>query len=512
MAIIKTNNKKIYLYLAIVLTIAAIVYLAAFIINAYNTFHEYSDLGYLAYNLYFNSHYPQIAHGLQYMVIGNHICPDLLLVIPFFSIFPSSLTILLIELITVYASGILIFYITRDLTKNSQMALVLCIAFLIFPGTIGQVIFDAHIEFTITLFFLLTFYAYMKSRPYLFAASMLLLLGSSESVPILSLSLGFALLLYEYKYNLHYNQFAIILIISSLVAIGIYSYMTTTLVNSYSTSYNGLDIAEFSVGSGLQNNLGISLNTFLHNPITTILGDISIYLPGYLPYIIYSCLLILFGFGIAILFSPDIALIMCLPWFAGIIIFQDPNFVLPFSQYYSFLIAPLICASIIGFIISQRKQKSFRININILIYSTIIGALLLSILSPIIYLYVLSPSSNFHSVNLNGVKELLFFYSTPSQINAYNQLNSIIKLVPSNTSVLTEYFIMPHVIQEKNLDYLPKRAISPQYILIDFNENISVNSCKLGFENCTQFKDIINNGNYSLYASNGTAKLYKKIN
>lgn len=520
----KLERNKLYENAAISLTIIAIIYLSIFLYNAYSTFHEYSDLGVFAYNLFFNINYPQIAHGLQYIVVGNHISPDILLIYPIFYLHESSLTLLLIQLGFVYASGFLIFLIARDLTKNSLIAFVLCVAFLIFPGTLGQVIFDAHIEFTITFFFLLAFYFYIKSRPYKFLIASLLLLGSSEATPILGATLGLALLLYEYRYDKNIKisktgkKLAVALIILSIIATFFYSYVTSALANSYSTSYKNL-YPIFSVTGGPQVNLGSSVAKFVKNPVSQLSTDINLYFPFYTPYLVYSSLLILFGFGISLFFSPEISLILILPWLAGVFVFQDPSFLLPFSEYFGFVIAPVISGAIIGIMASQEKgnhlsnllMKMKIEKTRAIVYSLVIGAILLSLLSPLIYLYVISPSSQFHSVDLNGVKQLITMQSNQTQRIVYKQLNYVIDLVPENGSLLTEYFIMPHVINREYLDFSPNRLANPEYVLIDFNKNISDNSCKIGFENCTAFTNIIDNGNYSLYAQNGTAKLYKKM-
>lgn len=521
----RLKKERIYEYAAIILTLIAIIYLTVFLYNAYSTFHEYSDLGLFAYNLYFNINYPQIAHGLQYIVFGNHISPDTLLILPIFYLHESSLTLLLIQLVFVYASAFLIFFITRDLTKNSLMAFLFCFAFLIFPGTLGQVIFDAHIEYTITFFFLLTFYFYMKSKPYKFLASALLLLGSSEVTPILGASLGVALLIYEYRYKERSNvsnsnkKLAIALIVLSIFATAFYSYTTSALLNSYSTSYKDL-YHIFSVGTGPQVGLGASVIKFVESPASQLGKDASLYISSNTPYLIYAFLLILFGFGISLFFSPDVSIILIIPWLSGVFIFQDVSFLFPLNEYFGFVIGPAILASIIGLYASGEKKNHLsnflrKANLDItktIVYSTIIGTILLSLLSPVIYLYVASPSSRFHSVDLNGIEQLLLLRSNHTQVTAYKQLYSLIKIVPINASLLTEYFIMPHVIQRESLT-LPSTNLSfvPEYVLIDINKNISDNNCKVGFENCTTLEGIINNGNYSLYAQNGTAKLYKKI-
>lgn len=521
----KMEREKAYEYAAIALTLLAIIYLTLFLYNAYYTFHEYNDLAGFAYDLYFNMHYPQIAHGLQFIVIGNHISPDMLLIMPIFALYPSSSTLLIIQLLFVYCSGFLVFYISKDLIKDSKIALILTIAFLIFPGTLGMVIFDAHIEFPITLFFLLSFYYYMKRKPLLFVTFSLLLIGSSEVAPILGAGLGISLLIYEYRHNKedgiikNMKIFAVALIVLSLVATVFYAYVNSALTQAYASGqYPGLN--SFAYITGPQNSLGSSVIKFLHNPVSTIKSDISLY-SSYLFYAVYALLLVLFSFGIAVYFSPEITFFLLIPWLSGVLIFQDTAFLLPFSEYFSFVISPLVCASILGIMLSKEKYNFLsrilmkrKINVKVAIaYSMIIGSMLFSLFAPLVYLYAISPVSKFHSINTSELKQLLFFYSTPNQTEDYAHLYSLINMVPNNASLLTEYFIMAHMTNRRNLDFVPNRTLGefvPEYILVDFNRNISNNVCNQGFENCTAFQDFYNNGNYTLYAKNGTAMLYKR--
>lgn len=68
----------------LVLAISAIsaLYWFLFALNAYNAFHEYADLGFFAYNMWYDLHYTAAVSGLQFLVFANHIAPDQLLGAP----------------------------------------------------------------------------------------------------------------------------------------------------------------------------------------------------------------------------------------------------------------------------------------------------------------------------------------------------------------------------------------------------------------------------------------------
>ena len=93
----KTENELLF-KLALVLILCYFVYFCAVVVNLYYTFHEYSDFTLSVYNLYINSQYPQVAHGLQLMMFDEHLSPDSLFLVLAYYIFQSPITLLIIQL------------------------------------------------------------------------------------------------------------------------------------------------------------------------------------------------------------------------------------------------------------------------------------------------------------------------------------------------------------------------------------------------------------------------------
>ena len=104
----------VWLVLAGLLTVANFTYWCLYSLNAYNTFHEFGDLGAFAYDMYYHLHYPNIVWGLQYLIFGNHIAPDLILVLPMYAIFQSALTLLFIQAAVLSVTGLVLFVVARD--------------------------------------------------------------------------------------------------------------------------------------------------------------------------------------------------------------------------------------------------------------------------------------------------------------------------------------------------------------------------------------------------------------
>ena len=111
------GKEKLALYLALLLTLTSIIYWTAYGINAYNTYHEYTDIGIFSYSMYFNLHYLNIANGLQFFVFGNHIAFDLFPVALLYYIAPSPITLLAVQAIIVSLTGLLAFFVVKELSK-----------------------------------------------------------------------------------------------------------------------------------------------------------------------------------------------------------------------------------------------------------------------------------------------------------------------------------------------------------------------------------------------------------
>lgn len=527
------NRNKMYLVAALVFTLAYMVYFTAFLINAYNTFHDISDLG-IAYsnNFYFNLHYPQIANGLQQMVFGNHVSPFLYLMLPFYMIYESSLTLLFIQMITIAITGLLVFFVAKDLTKSSSLALAFCIAFLIFPGTLGSIVFDFHAEYAIMLFFILTFYFYMKEKFLSFIISVIFLVCVMETTPLLALFLGLGLIAYEIKYNRKGKaliqrerlKYLISIIVIAIAAQAFYHVVMAQLAQAYSTSqYAGLPGEQIASGGTGQFILP-TLMQWISNPIAQASVTYNIYANGLQPYLIYALIMVLLGMGIALFALPDVTLIWILPWLAGVFVFAYPGFIVPESQYFTYVDGAVICASILGatLLLNKRGDIHFRRIIKrivdekeinkFLTFTTLGVSVLVSIAGPAAYLLIATPLSQYHLVNSSTFSELVLFQQTPAQKTAYAQLDWVINKIPKNASLIVNNYISPHVSNRKYLEDFQEHWYweQPQYMLIDMNKNISISICAL--DNCTMINDMINGGNYTLYIQNGTAMLYRLKN
>ncbi|MDE1865678.1 MAG: DUF2079 domain-containing protein [Candidatus Micrarchaeota archaeon] len=503
----------------LVLAIAALytTYFSLAVSYFYSSFHEGADTGLSAYGLYYNTHFLNPNAYLQHLVFDQHVSFDSLLVQLAYLLVPSAMTVLELQLIFQVFAALLVFLIARDLTKNDFIGLALFVAFILNLGNLGLILADTHVEFLITAFYLLTFYFYMKRSVVPFAVSLALLLGSADVSALMALMLGIGLLAYELlgKFQGRTSTvswwFAISIVAGSAVAILGYGWITASLASGYvsaSSAYSSVPIV-LRVTNGAQTNVGPSFGSFLKNPVGVLASNINTYLQGYKTDLIYSLLLVVLGIGgVAMFFDPIVALLLISPWLAGAFIMGNPAFLLPTQEYFGYVLGPAVCAAIIGIMLRSGRKGIWQPKA---IGLTAIGfALVLSVIGPAVYLLTSSSVSNYHTATVGNLPKLLTLSSNSSQREAYLRLDYMIKQVPKNASLLTDFFIMPHVANREYLDTFSDKAFSfkAEYILVDLNRSANQQVCLQ--ENCSIFYNMIAGANYTVLIQNGTATLYRK--
>ena len=502
---------KTALYIAIAVTLISVVYWTMFGINAYNTFHEYSDLGFSTMSFYYHLNYPGVMHGLQYFVFWNHISPDQIFFLPIFYLYQSSLTLLFIQALGLSLTGLLIFFVVKDLAKSSTLGVIFCIVYLLNPGMYGMLIFDYHAEFLLIPLFVLTFYLYMKLNKRWFFISLLLFLGSIESAPFLAIPLGVGLFLYDFSYTKDADlrkqrlMLASSVIILAVAAIALEAYVTSVLVNSYSTSYSNLP-AQFKVSNSGTGVVG--------NMVGALTGNAGgqPWDPQFNGYLIYGLIIVFFSFGAVIIFDPLITLIFDLPWLSIVFFLHNLNFIVVWDQYFSYVLGGTIVGAIIGLMmIKERKGVAATYMHNKFGHEymqTAITFLVVSIVCVTAIILVFYPAM-VYSKNVNNLGQDFLFMVGPQQAALDSQINSLIMIVPKNASLITDFYIVPHVATRRYLEQFDPstnidRFFTPQYALIDLNENISLNAyIDVGYAQSF----FANNTNYRVYAYNGTGYL-----
>lgn len=504
-----------YLYAAAAAALISIVYWSLFAINAYNTFHEYHDVGDAAYSMYYHTNYPNQISGLQYLVFTNHIAPDQLLLLPIFYLFPEALTLLFVQAIVISLTGLLLFFVVKELSKSKAWGFIFCIVFLINPGVHGILIFDYHVEFLIIPLMLLVFYFYMKVNKPLFLISLLLMLGAVDTSPIVGVSLGLGLFLFDFvhtdnkKLKKQRMQLASVIIALSLIALLIYAVIDQSLLNSYATGYQNMPQIFQVIPFVPQQIAAIASQPISQLPISQ--WQISAY--------VYAALGLIAGvffFGFLVLSDPLVSLLLAAPWLAKIFILGSFEYAALYLHYYVYVLGGTVIASILGLLLIYERKglvarlikkrgghtvfsnyKTYLYHANILTRSTIM--LITTILIFISPLFVLSK-------NVNYPQQDFLFQINASQREIISQLDFVMNQTPTNAPLMTASFVTPHVFTR---EYMEEPSASPQfvaqYVLVDYNLNVSQHA----FDDYGAFVAYMSAHNYSLIVENGTAQLFK---
>ncbi len=502
------RDKPLLLVTAIV--IIAAVYWIAFAFNAYGTFHEYDDLGIFAHNMWLDIHYPSISHGLQYLVFGNHIAPDMLLLLPFFYLYQSSLTLLVLQVLALSLTSIVVFMVARDFLKSNWLGFAVFAAFVINPGMHGMLIYDFHAENLIILFYILAFYFYTKLQKIPFFVSALLLLGTIEEAPLLGIAFGIGLLLFEFVHRRADAEFrqrimlAGSMVLLSVAVLGAYIGITLSLQHAYAAGQYATLPPYLQVGNQLTSAVGMSPS--IHSASSIAIWN---------SYTVYGLAVGFLFLGIAVFLAPLTALIMSSPWLFEVFVSNNMSFVTMFSQYFGFLLGSTLVAGMLGIKMLQNRKDwthmflansikegtTLRISYNTLVASIIIVNVIILLLYP---MFVLSR-------NVNNIYQDFFFQVSSTQRIYYQQLNSIMALIPNAASLAAPYFTTPQLMGREYLEdmgyTMVKWYFPPQYILVNLNTNVSLNA--LASENQLANYLRYNQSNYTIYAQNGTTLLLK---
>ena len=156
--------KNKWLFASILLVIISISYWTVFVVRDYNSYHAYWDVGSSAYDMFYHINYWQSFSVLQYLVFANHIAPVQLLILPIYAVFPSALTLLIVQEVILSLTGIIVYLVADGLLKSGPISFALSFAYLANPGMHGIILFDYHSEFLIVPLILILFYSYMKGR------------------------------------------------------------------------------------------------------------------------------------------------------------------------------------------------------------------------------------------------------------------------------------------------------------------------------------------------------------
>ncbi|MGI0100399.1 MAG: DUF2079 domain-containing protein [Candidatus Micrarchaeaceae archaeon] len=502
-----SRNDTLYVIIAVIVVLVSIIYWLVILTHAYNTFQDGSgDLTAYSYNMFFDIHYSSIVHGLQFFVISNHISPDFIFVLPFFYLYQHSIILVYIQAIVICLSSLIVFFTARRMAKDSFLALILEIAFLINPGTTGIITFDFHIEFLLVPLYLATFYFYIASNRKFFIISMALLLGSMEIAPVLGLTMALGLLLFEmYKADFRLasidkvkKEMIAVLIVASIIT-GVFYYASIRyLISSYNTSYQQLP-SSLEITSGSEVGLLSNINSIASNPLAHFAELLPVYeMPLVLIMFVLSIAVVLLGFGFFTFKKLQITLLFLLPWIIAVITWTDfPHFIYTGFQYYSYSLGSSFAASMVG-LTFMHKWKGSKAGWIITCASILLVVVMLAMVS-----LILAPKPILFLTNLRNSVPVPGYNST--------QIGQLMSIVPDNASLFTMNLISPHLAERKYMEYIPLNESNSTYFVPDYMLVVYSNNTDIYTNSSYMFLAYaLENYNYTLYARESDARLYKR--
>jgi len=436
---------------------------------------------------------------------GIHFAPILLLLLPIYWIFQATETLLILQSVFIALGALPLYLIVKD-EMNEKSALAFACIYLLYPPLHGMNLFDFHVQAFLPFFFLSAFYYFKRQKWTLYFVYIILALMTIEFVPFIVMLMGLYGL-WTYRKDLiriretsfakaFRNRRFLASILTIVIAIAWFIMARSVLFYYNPSPRPHSNWKEF--GDPLYDLPGL-LISIITNPLRTIqimltpLNEKIFYVVG------------LFGpVGFISFFSPP-SLLIGSPWFLASLISNFPSYYKPVGYQYVGFIIPFIFVS--AFYGSKRLIKAMHVlqDKKGIKKSRVLNAITLNKL----FLGMMLLSSIF----------LAFLASTVTlpQVTYHDRiLENVIKLIPSNTSVLTQNDIFPHL-SRRLFGYIGNNPVGNfsntnfDYILVDTTSNWYIGGGDFTLLPLQTFvPKVLKNGEYGLITAVDGIWLLKK--
>jgi len=357
---------------------------------------------------------------------GTHFSPILLLIIPFYALYQSPITLLVLQSFIIGLAALPIYWIARDKLNSKLWGLTFAIAFLLHPALHGMNCFDFHTEAFIPLFFSLSFHYFENKEWTKGLIFSILTLSTIEFAPILVLFLGLYFVTKTlFRVKKEKISMKKILPYIIVICIGVFWAFCAFKVMYHINPLKATGLP------GNWDNWGINLPeviiNIIRNPIRALKTMVTPLEKVYYVFFIFSPIIFL------ALLAP-LELTMSIPWIIAATLSEYPPYYEPYFQYFGFVAAQIFIASIYGakkLILFVNNHKNMLMGKKLMML-----ILILSLLSAV----TVSP------LGLPALAGRRVEISTHTVL-----LHRIINLIPANASVATQNDILPHLAQR---DYI----------------------------------------------------------
>jgi len=399
-------------------------------------------------------------------VLGDHVTPSIFLISPLYWFTNRSEIILIVQALAVALSGFFLYDLAKSVLKDKLLAFSALFCYFLFEGLQNAVITEFHELTVMTLPLMLTFWAIVKNKKYLYFVFLILTLGFKEVTFMLGIGIGIALFFIKKEWG---KQAIATIIISCL-----WGFLAFKVIIPY---FN-------HAGYMYANNLPPGII-----PKALALVD--------KPEKIHTLFFSFFSFSFLPIFAPQF-------WAA---IFQDyasrfmpANFLTRWGlgMHYNAQSAVLLAVS---FVFGLKSLLRFKI---IKKYSKIIAII-----------FILNAFVLFRFV-LHGPFLLAFNSAFYKNTSGFNFLNTMVEKIPQNASVMTQNNLATRFthqnVQLLNDDYA---TVKPDYILMDMREGQDPNDYYASSANIQGFINIFgeisHNKNYMAIYKTNKQVIFKRI-
>lgn len=223
--LIKNKNKFFDIFSYIICSI----FIAFGILVSLNRFWQYEafyiDFGQYDQAIWQVSRFqmPMLDHWiLGYIpVFGDHFTPSVFLLSPLYWFTSQSEMILVVQAIAVGLSGLVLYSIGNTVLKDRFISIAIVISYYLFVGLQNAVITEFHEITVMILFFMLTFWAFVKKRKLLYFIFLIIMLGFKEVTFLTGVGLGIAVFMLDRKWTKEAIATVILSILWGVIALKI---------------------------------------------------------------------------------------------------------------------------------------------------------------------------------------------------------------------------------------------------------------------------------------------------
>lgn len=418
-----------YLLLLLFIAVMYVAYWVSFSQFRYNSFSsDYFDIGLETYATYAHINYSYLIPGLQYIVFSGHISLLRVLLLPLSFVLEGPIGLFIIQDSAIALAAIVAYFCGVYLLRSRLLGFALAIGLLLSPGIMGLTIFDFHSEAFIALFFLLSFYFYMRKQRLYLAISFILLLSVMEYTWVVALSFIIGMAYFEFFHNRNdlrgksgiwtVKTLGMCLLLT-LLFLAMYVYVAHALTIMYQAG-------QYSSTPSPLKLLTMKIFDINYTPASALLSM------AFFGVLIFYLSLCFFG----LIFDPVLGLIFISPWLGGILVLHYISFFGIFYQYYSYSVGGAITASLLGLLIFSRRVGSRSKFRN---YEKRFAFLI--ILSSVTFSALLLPSLG------HGLTDPLI-----GNASNYSQFDRTLQTIPRTANVLAQSEITPHLYFVENLE------------------------------------------------------------